>query len=264
MEVEAEGVATSERVHVRRLDVADTFRWAWGVLADHRELVALTFVVQLLAVVGATGVTQPSSSAVEAPEISAVGEPSEAADAADAVEAPPSPEVADWVWPVSVAYLLGLGVVWGVCYLTAANAVAERKQSFRGRVAVAAKRLPALAGVTLLLSALVSVGLVALVIPGVYLLFRLALAYPACVVDRRGPVASVRGGWHAARGNVWKILGATLVYGVLVGTLGAVSGAFGEAYSLPNAGVRAVVSSVLVPLFGLAVGHLYLEGSRNV
>lgn len=253
MTTDREAVGPAERIHVRRLDVVDTLRWSWYALTDHLELVALAFAVQLLSVASTFGISRESSTDV--------------------------PAVADWVWGAYVAYFLASAVAWGVFYLTAEDAVAERSRSLRTRLVAAATRLPALIGVALLMWSPVAIGvvstwlvptdsvllliLIVLAIPGVYLFFRLVLAYPACVVDREGPLTSLRTSWRIAGGNVWKILGVSLAYVALTFGFGFVSSFFGGPYNTLSNVVSAVFASLFVPLFGLALGHLYLEGSRN-
>lgn len=237
MTTDREAVGPAERIHVRRLDVVDTLRWSWYALTDHLELVALAFAVQLLSVISTFGISQESATDV--------------------------PAVADWVWGAYVAYFLASAVAWSVFYLTAEDAVAERSRSLRTRLVAAATRLPALVATALLMWPLVFIGLALLVIPGVYLFFRLVLAYPACVVDREGPLTSLKTSWRIAGGNVWKILGVSLAYVALTFGFGFVSSFFGGPYNTLSNVVSAVFASLFVPLFGLALGHLYLEGSRN-
>lgn len=90
-------------------------------------------------------------------------------------------------------------VVWGVVYLTVADAVANRTGSVAGRLLPAARHLPRLLLVGLALVATV-VGLALLVLPGLYLFGRLVLAFPACVVDQKGPIAGLTAGWSASKG----------------------------------------------------------------
>jgi hypothetical protein len=227
---------SADRVHVRKLDVVDTLRWSWEVLTGRLELVGLTFAVGLLPVVALLGISRPAPS-----------EP---------------PRIDDWVWPAYLLFFFGATLVWGVVYSTANRAVEERSAPLSERLVGAATRLPALlvtAGLTWLVSA---IGLLLFVLPGIYLFHRFLLSYPACVIDDKGPLASLRAGWRASRGSVLKVFAVSVVYFVLVGGSNAAAGAFGE-YTLASGFVSAGLSGVVIPLFGLAFGHLYLESSRN-
>ena len=226
----------SRRVHVRQLDAVDTLRWSWEVLTDRFELVGLAFAVGLLSVLALFGVS---------PTV-----PSE------------PPRVADWALPVYVAFLAGIAAVWGVVYVTANAAVKERSVPLAHRLKRAVTRLPALFATGVLTWLISALGLVLLVLPGVYLYHRLVLSYPACVIDGKGPLASLKAGWRASRGNAAKIFGINLGYLGLVGASNFAAGVFGR-YSLASGFVSAGVTAGVVPLFGLAFGHLYLERSRN-
>ncbi len=244
-------------VHVRKLDVLDTLRWSWGVARHRRELFGVALAAGLPAVAAVAGVTRPSPTA--------------------------DLEIADWVLPAYLAQLLCAAVAAGVFSLTAADAVASETltaeaRPLRARVVAAVRRLPALVGtgiaVALLLglaglpaygaieSGRYSLGLLALLVP-VYVLDRLLLAFQACVVDRTGPLASVRAGWRATGENAGKVFAVAVAYLLVVLGSDYVSAAFGGPYDVAPAVVGAVAGAVLFPVFGLALAHLYLESSRN-
>ncbi|MFC4449931.1 hypothetical protein [Halorussus aquaticus] len=228
--------ASSRRVHVRKLDAVDTLRWSWDVLTDRPELVGLVFVVSVITVVTPDGVSR-----------TAVGEP---------------PQIADWAWPVYFALCLAVALVWGVAYASADAAVEERPASLTDSITDTATRLPALIVTAVLMWLLTAVGLLLLVLPGVYLFHRLVLAYPACVIDRKGPLASLRASWRASRGNVGKLFAVAFSYLALVGASNVLSGVLGRG-TLASGVVSAGLAAGAIPLFGLAFGHLYLESSRN-
>ena len=259
-------VGSASRVHVRRLDVVDTLRWSWEMLGDHRELVGVALAVNLLSVVAALGITRPTPSA--------------------------KPEFADWVPWLYLVQLFATLVVWGVVYLTASAAVANRSRPLARHLVGAFKRLPALVATAVVMGVLVGLSLLpavgvltmdwanvaiglfltlVLALAAVYVFHRLLLAYPACVIDRKGPVASARASWRAATGNVGKVFAVSAVYVVAVGVVHAivtgasnvVSSQFDGLYDVSSALVSAAFSAVLLPVFALAVAHLYLEGSRN-
>lgn len=247
----------TRRVHVRRLDVADTLRWSREVLSSRRTLLGVGFAVNLPAVVATLGVSRPSPSA--------------------------APEFADWALWLHLLQLVGVFVAGGAFYLTAADAVAYRSRPLVRHLVAATKRLPALVGTAIVTVLLVGLSLLpavvveaavsqtsvgqllalALVLPGVYVFHRLLLAYPACVVDGKGPVASVRASWLAATGSVWKVFVVGVGYLLATVASNAVAGLFGSRYTVAPTLVSAAFGAVVLPVFGLAVAHLYLEGSRN-
>lgn len=231
-----ESVEPTDDVHVRTLGVGDTLRWSWSALTDRLELVGFALAVASLSVVTAFGTSVSAASEL--------------------------PEFETWVWPVYLVFFLAIAVVWGVAYASSADAVVNRTRPLGDHVVPVAKRVPALVAVAIPVWILTAVGLVLFVLPGVYLFHRLLLAFPACVVDGKGPLASLKAGWRAGGGNVTKILAVSLVYLVSVGLSSVASNAL-DPYTLVGGLVSAGMSAVLVPLFGLAFGHLYLEASRN-
>lgn len=233
---EPDGIDSSQQVHVRTLGVIDTLRWAWDVLTDRAELVGVTFVVGLLSVIASLGISRPSPF-----------EP---------------PEFAGWVWPTYLVYLLAILVVWALAYSTARDAIEERSAPLGDRITSAAGHLPGLIATAILMWIVSIIGLIFLVFPGIYIFHRLLLSYPAVVIDGKGPVQALKTSWSVSGGNVLKIFAVDLCYLVLVAASNYAASIFGP-YTLTGGLVAAVGSAVLIPLFGLALGHLYLELSRN-
>ena len=60
----------------------------------------------------------------------------------------------------------------------------------------------------------VLIGLVFLVLPGLYLVVRFSLMIPAIMVDGKGPLDGIGESWDRAGGNWWTIFGFQLVVGV--------------------------------------------------
>jgi uncharacterized membrane protein len=72
-------------------------------------------------------------------------------------------------------------------------------------------RVLPLIGVLILTGLGLSVGFLLLFIPGVMLLVRWSVAVPACVLDRTGPVASLKRSATLTKGHRWKIFGMFLL-----------------------------------------------------
>jgi len=90
---------------------------------------------------------------------------------------------------------------------------------------VAAPRLPAAVGAVLLYSLGVALGLVALIVPGVWLSVRWYFAAQAAVVDGLGPADALRRSAEVVETRWWRTFGVLLAFGLLVGIFGAVVGA---------------------------------------
>lgn len=225
-----------EQVHVRILGVGDTLRWSWGALTDRLELVGLMALVGLLSVVMLPGISQPSPT-----------EP---------------PEIEVWVWPVYLVYSVAIAGVWAIVYEVSGTAVGNSSEPFRQQVESAVTRIPALIATAILTLLITAIGFMLLVLPGIYLLHRFLLAFPAVVIDEEGPVSALKTSWATAGGNVLKIFSVAFLYYVSISASTVVAGVFGP-YTILSSLVNVATNAVLVPLFGLAFGHLYLEASRN-
>lgn len=123
-------------------------------------------------------------------------------------------------------------------------------------------RLPWLVAIYVVYLLAVTVGLLLLVIPGIYLALRLSLALPACVIDDEGVVESFETSWTAAKGNLSKLFGISiLAFLVLFGTgiVTVVLGFFGEAGLIVGVLISAVATAVVSPIVQLAYARVYLE-----
>jgi hypothetical protein len=87
-----------------------------------------------------------------------------------------------------------------------------------------ARLLPAVAAVVVY-SLAVAAGLVALVVPGVWLAVRWYFCAQAAVVDGLGPTAALRRSAEVVERRWWRTFGVLLGFGVVVGALGAAGGA---------------------------------------
>ena len=87
-------------------------------------------------------------------------------------------------------------------------------QAMRGRNVVigdgvgrAFSRFFSLVGISILVGLGVGIGFLLLVIPGIILALRWAVAVPACVVENKGPFESMRRSAELTKGHRWKIFG---------------------------------------------------------
>jgi hypothetical protein len=89
----------------------------------------------------------------------------------------------------------------------------------------AAPRLPTAVAAVALYSVAVAFGLVALIVPGVWLAVRWYFGAQAAVVDRLGPIDALARSAEAVRTRWWRTFGCLLVFGLVTGVMGAVGGA---------------------------------------
>ena len=120
---------------------------------------------------------------------------------------------------------------------------------------IAGPRLPAAVGAVVLYVLAVAVGLVALIVPGVWLGVRWYFAAQATVVDGLGPVAALQRSAEVVERRWWRTFGVVVAFSLLVGIFGAVVGAVigtiddGAIYTSAEVLLQAVLLS-LTAIFG--------------
>lgn len=91
-----------------------------------------------------------------------------------------------------------------------------RRSSLRESTGFATERYAPLLGASILYTIIVTVGLAALLIPGVLLYIRLILYPPAVVIDNGGAWSSLTNSWGLTRGNWWKLFFISLVQSLAI------------------------------------------------
>jgi hypothetical protein len=124
-----------------------------------------------------------------------------------------------------------------------------------GALRTAGPRLPAALGAVLLYTLGVAAGLVALVVPGVWLGTRWYFAAQATVVDGLGPVGALRRSAEVVDTRWWRTFGVVLAFTLLITVIGAAAGAVvgsiddGVIYTSAEVLLEAVLLS-LTAIFG--------------
>jgi Membrane domain of glycerophosphoryl diester phosphodiesterase len=117
----------------------------------------------------------------------------------------------------------------------------------------------------------IGLGLVALVIPGVFLAIKWSMTFPAIVAERAGPFAAMGRSWELTRGHWWRTFGALLVvvlisfvlaFAILIalGAAVASSDSISEvAFAVLITVVTIIVLAVLYPLTASIVTVVYYD-----
>ena len=113
-----------------------------------------------------------------------------------------------------------IGIVAEVAILTIVLRPQGDERSVGDVLGDAVRLTPAMFGLKILVGIATLGGLLALVLPGLYLTGRLAPAVPAMVAERLGVLDSLRRGWALGDGQVWRILGFILL--LVVAAMGAI------------------------------------------
>ncbi|AWM78090.1 hypothetical protein [Phenylobacterium parvum] len=116
---------------------------------------------------------------------------------------------------------------------------------------------------SLLVWIFVTLGLIVLVVPGVFLAVMLTVSTVACILEDRPPMEALKRSRELTRGNRWRLLGLVLILLLFY----TAAGLLGE---IPTAGIGALVAPVvsaaaggLLGVFGtIVVTHTFLELRR--
>jgi len=123
------------------------------------------------------------------------------------------------------------------------------------------ERLLSLLGAFVVYVIAVVIGTVLLIVPGIYLGLRLALAFPAIVIDDQRAFEGLSTSWAVAQGNLLKLLGISVLAVVVALSTLIVGLVFSAALDsvVFMAIISAVVTAVLSPIVEMAYARVYLE-----
>jgi hypothetical protein len=120
---------------------------------------------------------------------------------------------------VSLVGLICLTIAHAAIYLGACESLAGRPVSLSRSVAAALRRSPALLAQILLLWAIIVVAALLLVFPAFIVLCMYAVALPACIVERTGPIKATSRSAFLTKGNRWRIFGVLILVYLAAGVL---------------------------------------------
>jgi uncharacterized membrane protein len=147
-------------------------------------------------------------------------------------------------------------------------------QAMRGRPVVIRdalrrgfSRFLLLVAISILVALGLAIGFMLLIVPGIILAMRWAVAVPACVVENLGPISSLRRSAELTKGHRWKIFGMTVlilvlfiialvIIGALVGT-GVVVVPQGVGRGLLAAIVGVIVTGIVTAYCNVVAAMIY-------
>jgi hypothetical protein len=114
-------------------------------------------------------------------------------------------------WVLYTAGTLVSLVLWSAMLLRQRDIVTRQPANIRAELREGLRRLPALVALGFLAALLIAAGLFVLIVPGLYLMIGLILAWPALLFERRTPVAAIRHSLHLVRDNWWRTAAMLIV-----------------------------------------------------
>jgi len=123
---------------------------------------------------------------------------------------------------IGVLTVVTVLIATAVCFKAVADAYMGVEPDWRRSLRFAVGRFWALVGLAIVGGLLVVLGFVALVIPGIWLAVAYSVAVPALLLERAGPIQSLRRSFRLVRKRWWPTAGVLLVAYVLTAILGGI------------------------------------------
>ena len=149
-----------------------------------------------------------------------------------------------------ILYFVGQAVI----LYGAFQAMRGRKVMIGDAIGRAFSRFFSLLGISVLVGFGVAIGFMLLIVPGIILALRWAVAVPACVVENKGPLESMRRSAELTKGHRWKIFGiwvliaiVAIVVLIIAGTLAGL-GVVAAPQGLGRVVIAAVISLILTAI----------------
>ena len=175
---------------------------------------------------------------------------------------PPLPtKMADFTPKVAVLLFLLPSLFGAIAQLAVTALVAAKGMSPRAALLAALQTLPVYFAAVLLITPVTTLGLVLLILPGLYVFARMYLLGAVVVVERAGPIAALRRSWDLTAANggtilLFLVLGILFAFGasILAGGVGAAIGLLLTALGLKSLGgfATALVAATVSTLFTMA------------
>lgn len=173
------------------------------------------------------------------------------------------PEFEHWVWFLYLAAFLVTWIGLGAVFVAAGFRSRSSDRPYVRQVTIAVRRLPTMIVAGIIGGIPIAAGLFAFAVPGVYLLLKMSLTFQGVVIDNATAVQALRRSWVFTDGRLSTILGLYITFAaVMVGLSTVVTVAFkvpGTQPGLIGPLVHNLATAVIIPTFGLAFGHLYLD-----
>lgn len=149
----------------------------------------------------------------------------------------------------------------------ASDAYIDGNVDIQRSLASTAGRLPTIILAGIFRGLAILAGMIALVVPGIYVWFRTFAIVPVVVLEERGAGDSFRRSWDLAKGEVWKIIGTLLLawlifmilYMLLVFAVGVIAGLSAVTNERMTSLVVAILMALVYPITCVVTTLLYYD-----
>ena len=171
-------------------------------------------------------------------------------------------------WIGNIASQIGMAVATAGAVLVAAEAYAGTPSDWRQSAAAGLRRLIPIVVLTVVLIVLIGIGFVLILVPGIFLATSFAVATPALMIERVGPIDSLKRSWSLATGERWRLFGAGLsmivisiiVFGIIAAIVYlALSGLIGLSDGDTSYYVQQITTLLSIPLSASVGAVLYVD-----
>lgn len=173
-----------------------------------------------------------------------------------------------------IVEVMGMTAAFGLIARIAISAADNRAEPIATSLDITLRRYPAMVAMALLRDMATWVGLILLAVPGLILTVMWSVSTQAMVAEGLGPIAGLRRSAYLTRGARWRILGLTLVIGIveaignyLVGRLGGsfyggqteLTRMIGSEWPIWYMCVMAIYHGAVIALSGSIFAALYVQ-----
>jgi hypothetical protein len=172
---------------------------------------------------------------------------------------------------VSLLSLFGQLLATGAVFKLQLDAYLGRPHEIRESLeyAFAGHRLLSLLWVGIIATVMIVVGLILIIVPGIYLFVALSVAVPVLMLEGQRGMAAISRSMSLVSGRWWPTLGRLIVglilYIVAVFVIGAIAGAIAHSttnatlFLVINGAVGALISILLAPFFAAIINVTYID-----
>ena len=156
--------------------------------------------------------------------------------------------VSNLAYTLAVSIVIGLISLYLTCLIIVIYSQGNRTGIKKAAIVAARKYLGFLVA-SILLFVFVMLGLVALIIPGIYIAVKLLFTQQEVVINRLKPMDALKSSWEMTDGRFWEIFGFLLVVLIISVLIYFFVWAISLiAYLIPQATIGAAVSDVMLSL----------------